>query len=575
MSSEDISFCLSVLKAGFAMDLLTQYYYSNNADQLSRTQVKHQAGIVDWFESAFPEGSSVLDIGAGSGVHLARLLDRDHEAHGIEPCQAFISGAEAMYPQVQGRILEDSLPYLHEVPDVRFDGVLCSAVLMHLPEEQLFEAAFNLRRILRPGGTILASLPLDRDGMPLRGRDTRGLLFNGLSPLKLELVLSRLGFSCIGRGESPDIYGRKGRRMGIRLFVMDGEAENCGMDRIHQALRREDETTTYSVAFIRALAEIGLTRYNSVRCLNDDSVAIPVGAIAQKWLEMYWPLIESRDFIPQIRGAAPNAVRAISFRQFLSEAVALFRDRKGLDGFILACRSRQLGADDMAVYKKLMARLCDTIRLGALLHTREHEEDKPLYGYDGRTRSIVVDRDLWKTFSLGGAAIRDAATLRWADLTVRFSEGAVDRDRALRLLIRPPLPDSQMSHVHRACLDAGEVRCVWTGRSLEPENLEVVRAIPFTLWRNNDLWNLFPVQEAVLPRQGLPTRRLLLDRKRAIIDHWSLLDSCFHERFRAESAFLAGAIITHQRNWPQRLFSLFVEAVEFTARQLKTDRWEP
>lgn len=560
------------------MDLLTQYYYSNHAEQLSRKQVDYQTeGIVDWFDSAFPEGSSVLDIGAGSGVHLARLLEADHEAWGVEPCQAFIAGAEAMYPQVQGRIFEDSFPYLHDIPDSRFDGVLCSAVLMHVPEEQLFEALCNLRRVLRPGGTFLVSLPLDRGGKPLRGRDTRGLLFNGLSPLRLELILARMGFVCTGRGESPDIYGRRGRKMGIRLFVRGGASGEDHFVRIQSALQRDHEMTTYGAGLIRVVAETGLTRYNSVRCLDDNTVSIPLGTLVEKWLELYWPLAEETSPTPQVCPTAPESLRAIDLRDLLSEMISRFSSRGGLSAFLIARRTGSLNAEEFELYKKLMARLCDTMRLGAILHARDLGEEEPLFRYDRRSRSLLIERSVWNSFSLQGSRIRDVATLRWAALLEAFSGGGVTRGKALKLLVRPPVPESQVSEVRQICLADPEPSCVWTGETLRNQDLEIMRGIPFTYWRNNHLWNLFPTRATLLSLQGegLPSRRLLLDRKRFIMDHWVKVSTIFPERFRSESSLLAGAILTHQRNWPQRLFSLFSEAVEFTARQLKVPRWDP
>jgi hypothetical protein len=48
--------------------------------------------------------------------------------------------------------------------------------------------------------------------------------------------------------------------------------------------------------------------------------------------------------------------------------------------------------------------------------------------------------------------------------------------------------------------------CVWMGKDLEAE-FDVDHAIPFALWKNNDLWNLPPAGAAVnnKKRDRLPT----------------------------------------------------------------------
>jgi SAM-dependent methyltransferase len=41
----------------------------------------------------------------------------------------------------------------------QFDGVACSAVMMHLPETQLANAWQSMRSVLNPGGRVLISMP--------------------------------------------------------------------------------------------------------------------------------------------------------------------------------------------------------------------------------------------------------------------------------------------------------------------------------------------------------------------------------------------------------------------------------
>ena len=53
-----------------------------------------------------------------------------------------------------------TLPELATIADKYYDGLLCSAVLMHLPEEELFDASFAIRRVLKEHGRLLLSIPL-------------------------------------------------------------------------------------------------------------------------------------------------------------------------------------------------------------------------------------------------------------------------------------------------------------------------------------------------------------------------------------------------------------------------------
>ncbi len=100
----------------------------------------------------------------------------------------------------------------------------------------------------------------------------------------------------------------------------------------------------------------------------------------------------------------------------------------------------------------------------------------------------------------------------------------------------------------------------------------VDHGIAFSLWRNNDLWNLFPANSAVNQSKSdrLPTADLLLRRRDSIIGCWELLSGAYPDRFKREAARAA-----LPSSWQSLCFSRFAEAVEATAIQRQVDRWEP
>jgi ubiquinone/menaquinone biosynthesis C-methylase UbiE len=97
-----------------------------------------------------PTPAAVLDVGCGSGAALARLA-------GLYP-DASVVGAEpdpelAAVARERGDVVEASAERL-PFPDGTFDLVLARYVFQHLPDP--VAAARELRRVLRPGGTLAA-----------------------------------------------------------------------------------------------------------------------------------------------------------------------------------------------------------------------------------------------------------------------------------------------------------------------------------------------------------------------------------------------------------------------------------
>ena len=73
----------------------------------------------------------------------------------------------------------------------QFDGVVCSAVLMLVPEADRFNAAFSLKRVLREKGRLLISVPGSRPVLNAEDGDEGGRLFKPLHPENLLLLFER------------------------------------------------------------------------------------------------------------------------------------------------------------------------------------------------------------------------------------------------------------------------------------------------------------------------------------------------------------------------------------------------
>ncbi len=107
-----------------------------------------------------PEGSVILDIGAGSGRDAAWLAERGHEVVAAEPTRAMREEGQRRHPHPRIRWIDDRLPGLKatERLGLQFDMILVSAVWMHLPESQRARAFRKLTALLNPGGLLAITL---------------------------------------------------------------------------------------------------------------------------------------------------------------------------------------------------------------------------------------------------------------------------------------------------------------------------------------------------------------------------------------------------------------------------------
>lgn len=322
------------------MDPATIAFYNARAATLAARYNAAPEGISALFRDAFEGRSSILDVGCGSGRDVRRLLKLGFNAHGVDASESMIAEARAAC-RAEGvdetRLTVNTLPALAGIADNAFDAVLCCAVLMHIPDEHLFDAVYGLRRVLRPGGRLLVSIPEQRPDIdPHTSRDAQGRLFTQLVPDKLSLLIERIGFRPLWQKSSPDSLNRPGHAWSTMLFEKLAADADRPLDQVESILNRDKKDATYKLALFRALAEIAQTQYNIARYTPDHRVKIPVEAIAMKWLAYYWPLVSSDTFIAQKFGEREQGGMPIAIRKPLNALIRSFPaggSRSGLQRF--------------------------------------------------------------------------------------------------------------------------------------------------------------------------------------------------------------------------------------------------
>lgn len=118
---------------------------------------------------------------------------------------------------------------------------------------------------------------------------------------------------------------------------------------------------------------------------------------------------------------------------------------------------------------------------------------------------------------------------------------------------------------------------LWSTQELDP-HFHMDHIIPFSLWGNNDLWNLGPMlkKENLAKSDLLPSKDLLTASRERLFNHWHFLDGQVTDLFRWEAA---GTLGVHYEAWSSRsasqLFEALVNGGERTAQATGSLRWSP
>ena len=105
------------------------------------------------------DGERVLDVGCGTGslaIMARRRVGASGDVVGIDASPAMVARARSKTARAGIDVsfthgVAEALPF----PDARFDAVLSTMMLHHLPRNARQECAREIRRVLRPGGRVL------------------------------------------------------------------------------------------------------------------------------------------------------------------------------------------------------------------------------------------------------------------------------------------------------------------------------------------------------------------------------------------------------------------------------------
>jgi HNH endonuclease len=138
----------------------------------------------------------------------------------------------------------------------------------------------------------------------------------------------------------------------------------------------------------------------------------------------------------------------------------------------------------------------------------------------------------------------------------------------------------QADKYYKQILENETLSCVWSGREIRSrENMHIDHMIPFSVLRNNDLWNLLPatIKENSNKKDKIPSSGLLANAgvKERIVDRWGDLYLRHGDQFRTEvQVALLGRTGFREKSWKNESYRRVSEMCHHMIEERGFEPWE-
>jgi hypothetical protein len=395
----------------------------------------------------------------------------------------------------------------------------------------------------------------------------------------------------------------KSKTSAIYILIMQSfDLEHFKM--INTIIERDSKDTTYKYALLRAVVEIS-QEYPHLRHEKGDRVEFPLGLLVDKWLLYYYPLIASRDFLPQLHGEKPDSFhKRITFRPYFKEVTDYYAGRGGFSVFYDNYVNGSIPSEISPLFRELLGKIKSTITSMPMKHFGRSKEnrDYSIFQYNKDARRIPAEipvsqesivhtygtfsfpKDLFIIFQYLGSFIAgdDSLVSQWAEFTSKASGGSVAIAPVIEVLRTVPETCRAVDEARAIYLtlfqEYHSIECVWSGKSIDDfAQVHVDHMIPFSIWKNNNLWNLLPALESenVKKRNRIPSPALITGRANAIVAYWECLYSVNPNRFSREINLALTGSRDLSSDWQQIAIERLKEKCRYLIEVRGYDAWNP
>lgn len=322
---------------------------------------------------------------------------------------------------------------------------------------------------------------------------------------------------------------------------------------VNKIIERDSKASTYKFALLRGVIDIIQDNSPYIE-FKDGKAHFPMGLMIEKWLLYYYPIFDSEILIPQINGSTN-----LAFASQMKWLVDYYKIKGGFSTFYNDLKNKGIPKNIYPEFIRLLKKLNDTITQMPMRYIGRsiNQDYYSIFQFENKTQvrskkeldvKFIIENfskfsipiEYYEVFKFLGSFIigQDSIIFKWAEFSVNASGKNITLEKVINEVLKTPITEREINaskSLYKNVLHKkGQVHCVWSGDLISSYDID--HLIPFSIWKNNDLWNLLPAKKTInnKKRDKIPSIFQIEKQKDLIISYWELINNYQEERFKKE-----------------------------------------
>ena len=312
---------------------------------------------------------------------------------------------------------------------------------------------------------------------------------------------------------------------------------------INYVIEHDVVSSTYKYVLLKSVIT-ACQKYDHLIHTDNNISRIPLGLIVEQWIFDYMPfvlkgisqqnngnvldkpIVENYNSIFDLLQLERSANWEYSFMQFRrayenpdmpAKLSALFLQlSKKIAKKIIDMPMRYIGKMEYEIFSP------EQFNFGTVSLPKEESYSPsfliPSFGY------FTVSKQHYDVFRYLGQTLYGTSTImaKWKEKTMALNDSQTVERSIIDKLSGDELEVRETTTIRNSLADKNE--CVWSGKFLKGTNYDVDHVLPYSVWFNNDLWNMLPA-DRILNQQKkkhkIPAPELIEKRADVIKLYWN------------------------------------------------------